>query len=274
MDSEKVEKIVGEIKERTKVMAYSLVIDLEKQPEIFDSKFGGLPYWDLNKDYPIDSKGNKLMMLAQINLDRIEADDMIPKEGMLQFFIGTNDIFGMDFDEPDKQDAFRVIYHECIDYSVSKEQIEELNIPVCTDSEMEEYSPVFREAALDISKKEIYMGPMDYRFEQLFEQIAMEKYEEDISGSQFSYGELDDKCYEFNMGHWLLGYPYFTQTDPREYEEKYRYYDTLLFQMDSDYVMNEDYVLWGDCGVGNFFINSEDLKNRDFSKILYNWDCC
>ncbi len=36
----------------------------------------------------------------------------------------------------------------------------------------------------------------------------------------------------------------------------------------------EDYILWGDAGVGNFFINREDLKRRDFSKILYNWDCC
>ena len=59
----------------------------------------------------------------------------------------------------------------------------------------------------------------------------------------------------------------------REYEEKYRVYDTLLFQMDSDYG-DEDYVLWGDCGVGNFFIHQEDLKKRDFRKVLYNWDCC
>jgi len=31
--------------------------------------------------------------------------------------------------------------------------------------------------------------------------------------------------------------------------------------------------MWGDCGVGNFFINIEDLKNLDFSDVLYNWDC-
>jgi len=25
--------------------------------------------------------------------------------------------------------------------------------------------------------------------------------------------------------------------------------------------------------VGNFFINREALKRRDFSRVLYNWDC-
>jgi uncharacterized protein YwqG len=30
---------------------------------------------------------------------------------------------------------------------------------------------------------------------------------------------------------------------------------------------------WGDMGVANFFINSEKLKQKDFSDILYTWDC-
>jgi len=29
----------------------------------------------------------------------------------------------------------------------------------------------------------------------------------------------------------------------------------------------------GDAGVLNFFINREKLKNKDFTEILYNWDC-
>lgn len=48
----------------------------------------------------------------------------------------------------------------------------------------------------------------------------------------------------------------------------------LLFQLDSDYHDSEDRVLWGDCGIGNFFINREKLKNCDFSDVIYNWDCC
>jgi len=32
--------------------------------------------------------------------------------------------------------------------------------------------------------------------------------------------------------------------------------------------------MWGDAGVANFFINSADLINKDFSRVMYNWDCC
>ncbi len=42
--------------------------------------------------------------------------------------------------------------------------------------------------------------------------------------------------------------------------------------MDSD---GKNYIMWGDTGVGNFFISEKDLKDRNFSSsmILYNWDC-
>jgi len=58
-------------------------------------------------------------------------------------------------------------------------------------------------------------------------------------------------------------------------EEKYKKYDTVLFQLDSEY--DENTKKWkvciGDAGVINFFINREKLKNKDFTEILYNWDC-
>ena len=51
-------------------------------------------------------------------------------------------------------------------------------------------------------------------------------------------------------------------------------YDTLLLQIDSDTDDNNDFeIIWGDCGVANFFINSEALLKKDFSKVIYNWDC-
>lgn len=279
MEWEQIKEVVEEIKKRTAMQAYSLVIDPEKKPDIFSSKFGGVPYWDTNRDYPVDEEGKKLMLLAQINLDQAEVEEPLPTRGMLQFFIGGDDVFGMDFDEPDKQNTFRVVYHETINYNISREEILALQLPVSTDEENEEYTPVFKEAVVDIVKRTVYMGNETYQFDKLFGDIVKEKLGKDI-GQQTAYSVMDEDAYDklideiSNSGHWLLGYPYFTQSDPREYEEKYRVYDTLLFQMDSDYINNEDYVLWGDCGVGNFFINGEDLKKRDFSKVLYNWDCC
>ncbi len=279
MEWNQVKEVLEEIKKRTATPAYSLIIAAEKKPDIFSSKFGGVPYWDMKRDYPTDSEGNKLMLLAQLNLDRAEVEAPLPEQGMLQFFIGGDDVFGLDFDKPDEQNTFRVVYHEQVNYGITREDILALHPPVCTDEENEEYTPVFKEAVVDIAKKTVYMGIESYQFDKMFAEIVKEKFGTDI-GNQTVYSVLDEEAFDklaeeiSNSGHWLLGYPYFTQSDPREYEEKYRIYDTLLFQMDSDYIENEDYVLWGDCGVGNFFINGEDLKRRDFSKVLYNWDCC
>ncbi len=77
-------------------------------------------------------------------------------------------------------------------------------------------------------------------------------------------------------GHRLGGYPFFTQTDFREWGSPFEQY-RLLFQLDSDGAGDNDLgfeVLWGDAGVGNFFIHPDDLKQRDFSRVAYNWDCC
>jgi uncharacterized protein YwqG len=50
-------------------------------------------------------------------------------------------------------------------------------------------------------------------------------------------------------------------------------FDTLLLQIDSDGKGGKDRVLWGDVGIGGFFINGEALRRGDFSRVLFNWDC-
>lgn len=277
--SEKVKKIVARIKEITAKTAYKLTIIRDSEPDIFDSKFGGVPYWDMKKDYPVDAKGEKMMLLAQINFsDAALKDKILPTQGMLQFFFANeDDVYGMDWEEADSQKDFRVIYHEEIDTSVTKEQVLALNIPIAT-SEDNEYTPVFKEAAVEIAKTVAYLGTEDYHFDAVFAEVVKEIFGEDMREQGFyHYLSEEDRDYLFDElcsdGHWMLGYPYFTQNDPREYRED-DYYDTLLFQMDSDMIDGRDYVLWGDCGVANFFMNEEALKKRDFSKVMYNWDCC
>lgn len=82
--------------------------------------------------------------------------------------------------------------------------------------------------------------------------------------------------YDFNKSC-LLGYPDFTQCSPLEPDSPYQ----LLFQLDSgdnsdgeNVDVEEFEVMWGDCGICNFFIKPEQLKQLDFSDVLFNWDCC
>ncbi len=67
------------------------------------------------------------------------------------------------------------------------------------------------------------------------------------------------------QGHKIGGYAYFTQDDPRRASDPM----LLLFQLDSDERMD---LMWGDMGVGHFFIREKDLVARDFSRVLYDWD--
>ena len=76
-------------------------------------------------------------------------------------------------------------------------------------------------------------------------------------------------------GHRIGGYPFFTQDDPRGYLPHLQQHTILLLQLDSDSGNGDaDKVLWDDAGVGNFFITPEDLQQRDFSRVLFTWDCC
>ncbi len=276
---EQLDTILKKLEEQTKKEAFRIVINKKRKPELYDSKFGGVPYWDKKLEYPTDSNGNKMILLAQINLNELESDEL-PQTGMLQFFIANDEMYGCDFGEPDKQNGFRVIYHETIDKNITREDVLEFGIPSNEDMEEDSYgSPVDGEFAVDIKKTKISISTEDYQFSKLFSKIAKEL-NFSVEDEYDMYDILDEDLYEElsekNSGHWLFGYPYFTQGDPREFGEKLQYYDTLLFQMDSEWVEEaSDYeILWGDVGVANFFINKEDLKKKDFSRVMYTWDCC
>ena len=272
--SAKVKAIVAEVKRRTAAPCWKLTLQPEGPCGLLDSKVGGLPYWDPALPYPTDSQGNKMTLLAQLNFAQLGTEDPLPRAGMLQFFIGQDDVFGIDFDQPDSQKDFRVVYHPEPDPALTLEQIQALELPTHVEADL--CTPVIREAAFTAEKTVGYMGPGDCRFEALFREAVRAVTGEDIGDkNEYQYFDKADRDYFYDQlstaGHRLLGYPFFTQYDPREPEGPY---DTLLFQLDSDMAEDrKDLVLWGDCGVGNFFINREDLLRRDFSRILYNWDC-
>ncbi len=277
--TERIEKIVAEIKKRTKKDAYKLIINPQLTPTVFDSKFGGLPYWDMSKPYPTSPDGKKMILLAQINFDKSDVKEPLPQSGMLQFFIAPDDVYGMNFDMPDAQDTFRVVYHKDIDTTVTAEQIRALGVSdASSDTDEYEYTPICQEVAVDIQDTISYMSASSYEFEDIVKSIAQDLYGDYKCKTYYDFLTKEENDYLFEeidtIGHNMLGYPFFTQDDPR-YNEEYRKYDTVLLQIDSEMAdKGKDYVLWGDCGVCNFFISQEDLKNGDFSKVLYNWDCC
>ena len=247
-----------------------------------DSKIGGLPYWDLSRPYPADEKGQPMQLLAQINFGAEDMDPPFPKTGLLQFFIGLDEMFGCNFADAPDQKNYRVVYHPKIDGSVTPDQVLSLGAPGLVDDYRT--SPLEEELAIHTERADSSANDRSFVFEEAFraavkavmgvdmgEQKSYEFLDEDVYDELFeSFLETDDGC--MNGGHWMLGYPSFTQEDPRSEDSPF---DTLLLQVDSMRDEENGYsILWGDCGVANFFISRTDLEKLDFSRVLYNWDCC
>ena len=278
LSDEQAQRIADAIGELSKKAAYRLVADDSRRPGLCDTKFGGVPYWDMSQEYPVSSTGEKLMLLAQINLSDAADCELLPDSGLLQFFIRADDMYGADFDNCTSNDSFRVVYHKEIDESVTKEDVLALDIPTSTSlADEDALSPLAGEVAVNVEKTLVSVGVEDFMYDRYLHEAAQTagiKLDENKSAFTLLPDDIFDAAAAENAGHWLFGYAYFTQSDPREYTPDLSDY-ILLFQMDSDYASETKVeILWGDVGVGNFFIKPEDLEKLDFSKVMYTWDCC
>ncbi|WP_341837845.1 DUF1963 domain-containing protein [Chitinophaga pollutisoli] len=225
------------------------------------SKFGHYPCIPKGFPYPLDRLGNYMFPLAQINCSELPPQSVLPESGYLQFYIGGGDsyTYGLELDNGTESD-FKVLFF-------TERQVEkpEDDMSFLDEVLKNSNSPVFEPHELRFQLKHEYVGYGDYesRFMSEFDLESI------ISKYPTLKETLEEKAQNIftPFGHKLGGYAYFTQTDPREYDNSIRDFK-LLFQMDSD-----DRIMWGDLGVGNFFIHPDDLAKRDFSTVFYTWDC-
>lgn len=235
---------------------------------LWQSKFGGLPYFPIDQDYPKDDEGNPLYLLAQFNFADIPALPDYPTQGILQFYIVANDdLYGLDFDDQFSQKTFRVVYFE---------QVTQDKNQLMTDFSFLESEPESLPFSGDYALKfELVSAPISLEDCHFSTWIGREAYSDSEEDKNAEIGGTFSEKYEEifgGTGHKLGGYPSFTQNDPREYNDELKSL-ILLFQMDTDNTIDVN-IMWGDTGIGNFFIHPDDLKNKNFSKVLYNWDCC
>lgn len=260
------------LKNTTRV-SIGLKLSLGENLPLWQSKVGGKPYLPKDMAYPTDKDGNPLYLLAQINFAQMPAVDYLPTSGILQFFIAADDMYGFDYDNPQNQSNFRVIYHENITQDTSLLQ---QDLPSIADCDADEgYFPVDAREYAITPVLELQAVPVLEDFDKFI--VSLNRWEEKLTsafGEEFDFWEEVIGRYEETMmsnGHRVGGYPYFTQSDPRYYNEKFKDY-ILLFQLDSE-DFDDGGIMWGDCGIGNFFIHPDDLAKKDFSKVMYNWDC-
>lgn len=229
------------------------------------NKSGGNPYIPKNFIPPKD-----MGLLAQINFELININlDYFPKTGILQFYSkSSEELWGCDFDFTNgKSSGYEIIYHENISEHNRNNNYQE-------NLEEEYFNP------FDNTFEFIFDNEFKNSFPSTYELIELKNLFEEIKklGEKHKIENFDeDSIYEGLLEKYsrddfqysqMGGYPYFTQSDIRENLENPEDY-ILLFQIDSD-----DNIMIGDVGVMNFFIKKEELINKDFSNIIYSWDCC
>lgn len=247
---------------------------LEKRhPALWESKLGGLPYLPDGETPPADSQGRQLRLLAQICCQDLSDLPDFPHEGLLQFFVLDDDMTGLEMSDLTRQDTFRIVYYPVFDKLITEEDVASRISPYI---EEEGAFPVDGCYGLKFRTAPEGLSAEDYRFDHLFVKEFNKEFPDAKAHTLLDLDdELTDYIYESSKGtgHKAGGYPFFTQDDPRDSDRSLRDLDTLLLQIDSDFDEDEDRILWGDGGVCNFFISREALKQKDFSRVAYNWDC-
>jgi uncharacterized protein YwqG len=226
----------------------------------WQSKFGGTPYLPKNAEHPRGLNNQPLFLLAQINFTEAPRLEPFPQHGILQFYIADDDLYGLQFEDMTNQENFRIVYFSEVLEEAGKLVTDFSFLPSST------FIPISKQCSLTFELNQQPISAYDYQFEDIIFNGSFPEPRENLYSTLGSY----EKIFRAD-GHKLGGYPYFTQSDPRM-NEKYKNKDLrLLLQIDSD--GNSD-IMWGDSGVGNFFIRESDLKKCDFSEVMYNWDCC
>lgn len=215
----------------------------------------------INEPAPLTPSGVKMRLLAAIFCSELPANDIFPSCGVMRFYLSPTHECGADFDELNRQKDFRVLFDQ-----------EESKFSTSDYSEAgDDLFPVYGSYRPRFTLETDAMPFSDYRFEHTVRHLLEDGGEEDMTSEAYHDDDFIDGLHA--GGHKLGGYPCFIQYDPRDHNAGYSRYDTLLLQLDSDYSDAGTKVMFGDAGVCNFFIPGDKLKNRDFSDILYTWDC-
>ena len=214
----------------------------------------------INENPPVSQNGEKMKLLAAIYCSELPENTIMPQKGVLRFYITPDEFYGADFENfnLNVQKNFKVLFDENEDaFSTSPEL------------EISEDFPILRSRYLSFSKISEGMTLSDYSFEKTYNS-------EFLKDKDYEIGEEEIEIFKEQINifnHKILGYPSFTQEDVRFEGGEFEKYDTLLFQLVSECNNGDDEIILGDSGVMQFFIPSEKLKKRDFSDILYTWDC-
>lgn len=256
------DQVYNEFFDKTKKQSIRLVpgtkgnsdTDMSKRT---DTKFGGMPYWPADEEYP-KSGGDPMIMIAQLNFNKLPKLDGYPTSGLLQIFIDNFESY-----QTTSKDEIKIIYHES---TVSADKmLADIPRSTLTEKDSSIEGVYFPTPKLEYQ----CMTSADEQCTKILTEIVNRVCDFNLK----RWWEMPDKYYKILNDQWkswgcrIGGHPYFTQYDVRTNSEMF---DNLLLELDSEAGM-----MWGDCGVANIFTSSKNLRDKKFdTDVYYTWDCC
>ncbi len=280
---------------------------------ITESHLGGVPYVPHEGKIPADSDGNQLWLCAQINFAQMPHMNNFPESGLLQIFLEDWHFGDFGLERSDTvQDYWKVVYYPEIDETVTIEECQaKMSVPWEDAKRSNMPRPADKFDLQDIMQGHDFLWrcpnvPLkinfqnveqegvnheDFRFDTLFAAALKKRLPDADPEELMPYKLRDDTSEERealckvrrqikNGGCKMGGYPNYLQDDPRLYDEGKGWADcdTLLLQLYDDtydYPQEDidDMDLSLNGGPLNFIIRAQDLKNRNFSRVLAQWAC-
>lgn len=249
MKKKHIEKIVDMYINKTLKDCYAIDIILNETPELTDNKLGGYPYLPVGEEYPLDSDGNPMALLLQINLSGLNLP--CPNSNKILEIFTTSEL-----DWPSESKV--LLFDAGLEYQTVFPEIDfsEAIIPECFKIDIE----------LDKTPMPVTNNEADEILCEIIQEVTGEKphhswnYEDD---------DLFDALFDIhNPSAVLGGYPDFTQDDCRP-DDGTR--DYCLFKLDSNLHPSIDL---GDCGILTVTMPYVDMLIGKFNNCVMDWDCC
>jgi uncharacterized protein YwqG len=221
------------------------------------TRIGGPVWLRDGEDWPADADGAPLVFVAQVDFAELPPLPDFPAAGLLQFFVGSMDSFGAHLDDPARGGA-RVLWRpDALEGGILHPRPENRD-----DGFVFERNDV-RTAGLSLAGQSAVhpLPATDWRIHERLEGQLRRPGIEEIDDL------LDGEDGAPPRRHTVGGHPVFTQDDfrgPGRYDD----FDRTLLHLTSD-----GNVMWGDMGEAAFLIRRRDLLNRDFSSVIFYWDC-
>jgi len=216
------------------------------------ARIGGPAWLADDEQWPLDGAGGRLEFVAQLDFARLPRLEGFPDSGVLRFFVGRDELFGANWDAPEKSGC-------CILWHAGPATGGRLEAPHSLTPD--DISPFQSETVRAVGQA-LSATPADTWH------VAVR-----LAGQDDRPGmaEVDDRIFEISEerepGHRIGGHPVFVQTDfrrPGYYDD----YDVVLLGLTSDSA-----IMWGDVGEATFLIRQADLDRRNFSRVVFHWDC-